>query len=113
MLVFGPMLSVLLSTNRSCTVPDGVVWMRSLCTILAPTVRLTVFDPGGVLSVVGLTAVAVPTCCANAGDNATAITGAAANAAKASETATLRLGVIVCLLEFERRPARDREGVHR
>ncbi len=70
--MFGAMLSVLLSTKRSCTVPDGVVWMRSLCTMLAPTVRLTVLEPGGVLSVVGLTAaVAVPTRCADVGADPT------------------------------------------
>jgi hypothetical protein len=66
-LVFGAILSVLLSRNRSCTDPVGEVWMRSLCTTRAPTVSVVVEPPGGVLSVAGLTAVAVPTCCAMAG----------------------------------------------
>ena len=61
------MLKVLVSRKASCTVPVGVVWMRSLCTICAPTISVMVPPPGGVLSEVGLTAVAVPTCCAAAG----------------------------------------------
>ena len=36
----------------------------------APTVSATVAAPGGVLSDNGLTAVAVPTCCAAAGQHA-------------------------------------------
>src|SRR5277367_757694 len=100
------MLSVLLSMNRSCTEPVGVVWMRSLCTILAPTVRLTVVAPGGVLSVIGLTAVAVPTCCAEAGRVTAAIM------ASASTTVRLRLSVITCFLEFKCRPARNRKIMH-
>src|SRR5690349_2798787 len=41
--------------------------MRSLCITRAPTVSLSVAPPGGVLSLTGLTAVAVPTCWASAG----------------------------------------------
>src|SRR5690242_6410463 len=61
------MLSELLSRNKSCADPEGDVWMRSLCITRAPTVSLSVDPPGGVLSLTGLTAVAVPTCCASAG----------------------------------------------
>src|ERR1700692_1939147 len=64
MSVFGAMLIVDLSVNNSCAVPAGVVWTRSLCTMWAPTTRGAVAPPGGVLSDCGLTAVAVPTCCA-------------------------------------------------
>src|SRR3974390_3707554 len=61
------MLSELLSRNKSCADPDGEVWMRSLCITRAPTVSLSAAPPGGVPSLTGLTAVAVPTCCASAG----------------------------------------------
>ena len=44
--------------------------MRSLCMTRAPTARLPVAPPGGVLSLTGLTAVAVPTSCAAAGEAA-------------------------------------------
>src|ERR1700751_134086 len=72
------MLSELLSRNNNCADPDGEVWMRSLCITRAPTVSLSVAPPGGVLSLTGLTAVAVPTCCASAG--APAINAAASGA---------------------------------
>src|ERR1700720_468486 len=61
------MLRLLLSRNKSCADPDDDVWMRSLCITRAPTASLSVAPPGGVLSLTGLTAVAVPTCCASAG----------------------------------------------
>jgi len=38
--------------------------MRSLCSTRAPMVSVVVEPPGGVPSVLGLTAVAVPICCA-------------------------------------------------
>ncbi len=50
--------------------------MRSLCSTRAPTVSVVVEPPGGVPSELGLTAVAVPICCAMAG----AATRAAASA---------------------------------
>src|ERR1051325_4452777 len=75
------MLSELLSRNNSCADPDADVWMRSLCITRAPTVSLSVAPPGGVLSLTGLTAVAVPTCWARAGAAAssTAANGNAMN----------------------------------
>jgi hypothetical protein len=79
------MLSVLLSRNRSCTEPVGEVWMRSLCSTRAPTVSVVVEPPGGLPSVLGLTAVAVPICCAIP---CCTMAGAAATSAIANAKAT-------------------------
>src|SRR5580658_7669269 len=109
MSVFGAMLIVDLSVNNSCTVPAGVVWTRSLWTIWAPTTSGVAVPPGGVDSDSGLTAVAVPTCCAEA--------DAAANSAPedATTSATMkRRGVrIACLLEPHGRSGGDAEVMHR
>src|SRR6202035_5994373 len=89
MSVFGAMLIDDLSVNNSCAVPAGVVWMRSLCTIWAPTMSGAVAPPGGVDSDSGLTAGAVPTCCAAA--------GAAAKSATMSKKMKRRDDCIACL----------------
>src|SRR6202171_3718016 len=103
--VFGAMLIDDLSVNNSCTVPAGVVWTRSLWTMWAPTMSGAVAPPGGVLSDRGLTAVAVPTCCA--------ATGAAASTTPISGTIKRLEGFIACLSEPHDRAAGDAEIVHR
>ena len=60
------------------------MWMRSLCSTRAPTVSVVVEPPGGVPSVLGLTAVAVPICCAM---TCCTMAGAAAARAVASTNA--------------------------
>src|SRR5580692_9948664 len=105
MSVFGAMLIDDLSVNNSCTVPAGVVWTRSLCTMRAPTTSGAVAPPGGVDSDSGLTAVAVPTCWAAA--------GAAASTAPISGTMKRLNGFIAYLLESHDRAAGDAEVVHR
>src|ERR1700681_983429 len=107
--VFGAMLIDDLSVNKSCAVPAGVVWTRSLWTMWAPTTSGAVVPPGGVDSDSGLTAVAVPTCCAEA--------DAAASSVPKDTTmnATMRRldGRIVDLLESHRRAGGDAEVMHR
>ena len=49
------------------------MWMRSLCIARAPTASLSVAPPVAVPSLTGLTAVAVPTCCASAGPAAISV----------------------------------------
>ena len=72
-LVLDAILSELLSRNKSCADPEGEVWMRSLRITRAPTASLSVAPPGAVPSLTGLTAVAVPTCCASAGPAAISV----------------------------------------
>src|SRR5579864_6132314 len=105
MSVFGAMLIDDLSVNNSCAVPAGVVWMRSLCTIWAPTRSGPVAPPGGVDSDSGLTAVAVPTCCAAA--------GAAAKNAAMSATVKRRDDRMANLSESQGRAGGDAEVAHR
>src|ERR1700675_3633333 len=98
MSVFGAMLIDDLSVNNSCTVPAGVVWTRSLCTMWAPKTSGAGAPPGGVDSDSGLRAVAVPTCCADAD-------AAASSAPKnATMSATIKRldGRIADLLESHR-----------
>src|SRR5579864_2289882 len=105
MSVFGAMLIDDLSVNNSCAVPVGVVWMRSLCTMWAPTKSGPVAPPGGVDSDSGLTAVAVPTCCAAA--------GAAAKNATMRATVKRFDGRIANLSESHGRAGGDAEVTHR
>src|ERR1700722_1200473 len=109
MSVFGAMLIVDLSVNNSCTVPAGVVWTFSLCTMWAPTTSGAVVPPGGVDSDNGLTAVAVPTCCAEAD----AAANSALKDATASATVKRRDDRIACLSEPHGRAGGDAEVVHR
>src|SRR6516162_9731749 len=76
--------------------------MRSLCITRAPTVSLPVPPPGGVPSLTGLTAVAVPTCCASAGP--AAISAAASGAMM---NLTLMTHSLECLAS--KRSANDRQ----
>ena len=95
MSVFGAMLIVDLSVNNSCAVPAGVVWTRSLWTMWAPTTSGAVVPPGGVDSDSGLTAVAVPTCCAKAD----------AAASSAPENATMDATASATMKRFDGRIA--------
>src|SRR5258708_25335176 len=105
MSVFGAMLIDDLWVTNSCTVPAGVVWTRSLWTMWAPTRSGAVAPPGGVLSDSGLTAVAVPTCCA--------VAGAAASTAPINGMMKRLDGFIACLfLESDDRAAGEAEVPH-
>ena len=68
--------------------------MRSLCSTRAPTVSVVVGPPGGVASLLGLTAVAVPICCAM---TCFIITGAAVSAVASANAMDLYFPAIAAL----------------
>ena len=66
---FGPTLRVVLSMNRTCTLPVAVVWIFSFSTTCAPISIKRVGPAGGVPEELVLTAPAVPIVSAQAPPN--------------------------------------------
>ena len=68
--------------------------MRSLCSTRAPTVSVVIEPPGGVASLLGLTAVVVPICCAV---TCFTIMGAVASAVASANAMDLYFAAIAAL----------------
>ena len=89
----GPTLSVVLSMNRTCTLPVAVVWIFSFSTTCAPISINRGAAPGGVPDEVVLTAAAAPTVSARAAADIarTAPNGMAANSSESNRVQRIRV----------------------